>query len=91
MPHYYVMETSTHLDRAQHTPQARRFKLLSFGAAGTGNGPENHPPPAQLALSRKRMNISAVSSSPFWRSSLAASIVAGALGVVLAAVLSTSA
>lgn len=83
------MKTSTHLERVQHTPKPRRFKLLSFDAAGTGHGPENHPPSAQLALPRKRMNISAVSSSPFWRSSVAASIVAGAVSVVLGAVLSS--
>jgi hypothetical protein len=39
---------------------------------GAGNDPENHPPSANLALPRRRMSISAVSSSPVWRSFLAA-------------------
>jgi hypothetical protein len=39
---------------------------------GAGNDPENHPPSANFAVPRRRMSISAVSSSPIWRSLLAA-------------------
>jgi hypothetical protein len=38
----------------------------------SGNDPENHPPSANFALPGRRMSVSAVSSSPIWRSFLAA-------------------
>jgi hypothetical protein len=50
----------------------RLHVYLSAPATGTGNNPEDHPPVAVLAFPRRRTITSAVSSSPFRRSLLAA-------------------
>jgi hypothetical protein len=61
-------------------------KVSSPGTPGTGTNAEmNHSPTAKLVFPRRRMIKSAVSSAPTWRSFLASSAVAGALGLVLLA------
>jgi hypothetical protein len=75
------------ISEAHHDGVRLKVELSSFGAPengnDTGNGPENHPPSANLALPRRRLNTSAVSSSHFWRGCLAASV--AAFGLVLLA------
>jgi hypothetical protein len=64
------------ISKAFHDGARRQVELSSPDAPeignDTGNGPENHPPSAQLPLPRRRIKTSAVSSWPFWRSCLAA-------------------
>jgi len=55
-----------------HSGDDRLDVYLSAPATRTGNNPEDHPPAAVLAFPRRRMITSAVSSTPFRRSLLAA-------------------
>jgi pimeloyl-ACP methyl ester carboxylesterase len=74
-------------DGASHRDDGRMdVKVSSAGAPGSGTAPEgNHSGPATLVRPRRRMMMSAVSSSSTWRTVLVTIAAAGAFSLVLLA------
>ena len=74
-------------DGASHRDNGRLdVKVSSAGVPGSGTTPEgHHAGPATLVRPRRRMMMSAVSSSPTWRTVLVTVAAAGAFGLVLLA------
>ena len=72
-------------DGASHRDDGRLdVKVSSAGAPGSGTAPEgNHAGPATLVRPRRRMMMSAVSSSLTWRTMLVTIAAAGAFSLVL--------
>ena len=74
-------------DGASHRDNGRLdVKVSSAGTPGSGTTPEgHHAGPATLVRPRRRMMMSAVSSSPTWRTVLVTVAAAGAFSLVLLA------
>ena len=74
-------------DGASHRDNGRLdVKVSSAGTPGSGTTPEgHHAGPATLVRPRRRMMMSAVSSSPTWRTVLVTVAAAGACSLVLLA------
>ena len=74
-------------DGASHRDNGRLdVKVSSSGTPGSGTTPEgHHAGPATLVRPRRRMMMSAVSSSPTWRTVLVTVVAAGAFSLVLLA------
>ena len=74
-------------DGASHCDNGRLdVKVSSAGTPGSGTTPEgHHAGPATLVRPRRRMMMSAVSSSPTWRTVLVTVVAAGACSLVLLA------
>jgi hypothetical protein len=74
-------------DGASHRDNGRLdVKVSSAGTPGSGTTPEgHHAGPATLVRPRRRMMMSAVSSSPTWRTVLVTVVAAGAFSLVLLA------